>query len=75
MKKEEEMIRLIKLLKDRNNPSYKFFEELLAELKDECRRSEGLAKLLPCYAITQYAGFTSAEEKLLSEIIIANSPK
>ena len=74
MKKEEEMLRLIKKLKDRNNHSYKFFEGLLNELHDESKSIEAMPKLLSSYPITQYAEFTYEEENLLSQIIEANHP-
>jgi hypothetical protein len=74
MKKEEEMLQLINKLKERHNQSYKFFEGLLNELHDESKSTEAMPKLLSCYPITQYAGFTYEEENLLSQIIEANQP-
>jgi len=72
MKNEEKMAELIQKLKERNNRAYMFFEELLLELKDQSHSKEAMEKLTSCFAITQYANFTSEEEKLLSEIIEEN---
>ena len=73
MKNEEQMIELIRLLRKRNSESYKFFEGLLEQFKEGKDLNEAKQKLLSCYAITQYADFTTEEENLLSEIIEANS--
>ena len=72
MENEKKLIELITKLKVRNNEAYKFFEELLIELKDEERKRDAIKKLSSCFAITQYADFNGEEEKLLSEIIDEN---
>lgn len=73
MRSEEQMIELIRLLKSRNNESYRFFEGLLTQFTQGEQVDEARQKLRSCYAITQYADFTVEEENLLSEIIEANS--
>ena len=74
MENEDGMLRLIAKLKQRNNKSYKFFEGLLTDLKDESKSVEAMDKLLSCYPITQYGGFTYEEDKILGEIIDSNLP-
>ena len=66
------MLQLIRLLKSRNNESYKFFEGLLTQFTQGAQADEARQKLRSCYAITQYADFTAEEEKLLSRVIEAN---
>ena len=75
MENEEGMLRLIAKLKERDNKSYKFFESILTDLKDKNKSAEAMHKLLSCYPITQYAGFTYEEDNLLAEIIDANHPR
>ena len=71
MKNANKMHQLIALLKARNNNSYKFFEKLLSEFEEDSRSAN--EQLQSCFAITQYADFTTEEENLLSEVIEANS--
>lgn len=73
MKNEEQMQELIRLLKSRNNESYKFFEGLLAQFTQGEQEEEARQKLVSCYAITQYGDFTVEEENLLSGVIEANA--
>ena len=72
MRSEQKMIELIKKLKARNNESYKFFEDLLIELRNNDVSSEGRQRLLTCYSITQYASLTHEEETLLTNVIAYN---
>ncbi len=67
------MIELTTRLKDRGNRAYKFFEQVLTELREEHTYAAAMEKLLTCFAITQYADFTPDEERLLSEVINANA--
>ena len=67
------MLELIRLLKNRDSESYKFFEGLLTQFTEGKELDEAKQKLLSCYAITQYADFTAEEEELLSRVIEANS--
>lgn len=73
MKKERQLVELIALLKGRDNGAYRFFEQLLGELRDETTSPAAMERLLTCFAITQYGDFTPLEEGLLSEVIKANS--
>jgi hypothetical protein len=60
---------LISSLKNGNNKSYQFFEDIVRDLQDDKTKQEGLNKLASCFSITQYANFSFEEEQLLSEII------
>jgi hypothetical protein len=72
MQNEEKMRELIAKLKERKNNSYKFFEELLVQFMDAKESEAAREKLVSSMAISQYAGFTYEEERLLGEIIEAN---
>jgi hypothetical protein len=69
MRDNAKLSELIRKLKDRDNHAYKFFEELLNELGDHSKQKDALKRLSSSFAITQYADFTSEEEKLLAEVI------
>jgi hypothetical protein len=63
---KKKILEIIKLLKKRNNETYKYFEEILNEL--DANPQEIIGRLIKSYAITQYSNFNSREEKCFEEI-------
>lgn len=69
------ILSLVYILRERDQKSFVFFENILKELRNG-NVNKALDALLPCYVIVQYANFNSMEEKILSEILdIANEIK
>ncbi len=69
------ILSLVYILRERDQKSFVFFENILKELRNG-NVNKALDTLLPCYVIVQYANFNSMEEKILSEILdIANEIK
>jgi hypothetical protein len=55
------------LLWQRQNKSYQFFDKLIIQI-DSGQVMDAVELIIPAYAMTQYADFTMAEEKLFDEI-------